>query len=655
MPDILLTEPVAIFLTIIAVILITPLISERFRLPGIVGLLIGGMLIGPNGFHLLAVGESIELLATVGLIYLMFSAGLEVNLQQFNRVRKKSLVFGVFTYMLPQTMGLAFGRLLGMDWLGSVLLGSAFSSHTLLAFPVLTRLGIIKNEPIAITVGATIFTDITAFIVLAATIAIKGGSLEPIYFIKLVIMLAVFAVLVLYGIPIVGKWFLKRFHHITVEFQFILVALFIAAILAELIGIHAVVGAFLAGLAINATLPHRSPVINHILFLGESFFIPIFLVYSGMITDAVVFLQNWNTILIGLGMTFIAYVSKFIAAWISGKIFHSTNDEIMTVWGLSQAQAAVTIPTLIIGVELGLFSTALFNAAIMMVLLTSITSPLIVQTFGKRLHAEGTPSKKTRSALGRILVGIANPDTKDALLELGAALADSSSGIVLPMNVAVDMRGHIEGFESQQKIFEGEIFDNLPIIDSPIRRIDGSAAKGIIRASIEQEATLIVLGWGNEPRIRQRVFSTLIDEVVWNASVPVLIGKLTVPINAYKRIVLLLPPRSQSILRINKTIEVLNQLSDAINVPIEIFAAQEYVAIVNDQLTLSKPDHPFKIHEFEPGLEEENQALLRKTDLVLVPTEGSRTRFRASLGYFTERLLSVSKSAVAVIHFPKEK
>ena len=654
MSNTLLTEPVAIFLTIISVILITPLISERFKLPGIVGLIIGGMFIGPNGLHLLAVNESIELLSTVGLIYLMFSAGLEVNLQQFNRVRNKSLIFGILTYALPQTMGLVFGRLLGMDWPGSILLGSAFSSHTLIAFPVLTRLGIIKNDPISITIGATIFTDITAFIVLAAIIAISGGTLEPVYFIKLVIMLAAFTFLVLYGIPVVGKWFLKRFHHLTVEFQFILVALFFAAILAELIGIHAVVGAFLAGLAINATLPHRSPVINHILFLGESFFIPVFLVYSGMITDAIAFLQNWNTILIGLGMTFIAYVSKFIAAWISGKFFHSSKDEIITVWGLSQAQAAVTIPTLIIGVELGLFSNTLFNAAIMMVLLTSITSPLIVQRFGKRLHVKSTP-RKYHSALERVLVAIANPDTKDALLEFGAALADNSEGIILPLNVAVDMRGQIEGVESQQKLFQGEVFENLSVKKQPIRRIDASAAKGIIRASLEQSATLIVLGWGAEPRIRQRVFSTLIDEVVWNASIPVIISKLTVPINAYKRIVLLMPTHCQPSSNIDKTIEIVNQLSQAINISIEVFAAAEYIPVVSEKLIASNLDHPYKVHGLEEGLNHGVQGIMKENDLVLVPTTGSKTRFRSSLGYFTENLLSFSKGSIAVIHFPTVK
>jgi Kef-type K+ transport system membrane component KefB len=274
-----LNEPVAFFLLIMSIILITPLLSERVKLPGIVGIILGGMLIGPHGFGLIEAGDRMEFLSTIGLVYLMFSAGLEVDIHQFMRVRGRALVFGFFTFLMPQLMGMGLGYFLGLEPLGMILLGSAFASHTLIAFPILTRSGATRNEAIAVTAGATVLTDIGAFIVLAVVLGAKSGGLKITYFIQLLVLLSIFTALIIIGLPRLGKFFFQRFSTRSVEFQFVIVVLFVAAFGAELIGVHEVVGAFLAGLAINATLPHHSPVTGHVLFIGESFLITVFKLY----------------------------------------------------------------------------------------------------------------------------------------------------------------------------------------------------------------------------------------------------------------------------------------------------------------------------------------------------------------------------------------
>src|SRR5215216_5639065 len=195
-----LNEPVAFFLLIMSIILITPLLSERVKLPGIIGIIIGGILIGPHGFHLIEAGDRIEFLSTIGLVYLMFSAGLEVDIIQFMRVRGRSIIFGFFTFLLPQLMGMGLGWILRLDWLGMILLGSAFASHTLIAFPILTRLGVARNEAIAVTTGATVLTDIGAFIVLAVVLGAKTGGLGIVYFIQLFVLLSSFTALILLGL-----------------------------------------------------------------------------------------------------------------------------------------------------------------------------------------------------------------------------------------------------------------------------------------------------------------------------------------------------------------------------------------------------------------------------------------------------------------------
>jgi len=310
----LFSKPVGFFLIVMAIILVTPLISERLKLPGIIGIIIGGMLIGPHGFGLLEDNDRIQFLSTIGLVYLMFSAGLEVDINQFMKVRGRALVFGFITFIFPQLMGMGLGYILGLDWLGMILLGSAFASHTLIAFPILTKLGVTRNEAVAVTTGATVLTDIGAFIVLAVVLGANKGGITFAYFAQLFILLAIFTAVIIFGLPRFGKFVFQKLTGRAVEFQFVIVALFIAAFFAEVIGVHEVVGAFLAGLAVNSMLPRHSPVAGHVLFIGESFFIPVFLLYSGLITDPLTFLKSPQTVVVAAGDTVVAYVSKLITA-----------------------------------------------------------------------------------------------------------------------------------------------------------------------------------------------------------------------------------------------------------------------------------------------------------------------------------------------------
>ena len=284
-------------------------------MPDIVGLILGGILVGPHGLNLLSTTATIELLSTVGLIYLMFSAGLEIDLHQFNKVKEKSLVFGLLTFSIPEISGVFLGRALGLDWIAAVLLGSIYASHTLIAFPILSRLGILRNESISVTVGATVLTDVLALLTLAIVVGMQGQENASTHVLLLVVLMVGDTVLILFGMPRLGKWFFDRFTGRSVEFQFVLVALFVSALLAEQIGMHPIVGAFMAGLAINSTLPPRSRVIGQVLFLGESFFIPIFLMYIGMVIDPRVFIFNRETLITGLALTVAVYVTKYLAAW----------------------------------------------------------------------------------------------------------------------------------------------------------------------------------------------------------------------------------------------------------------------------------------------------------------------------------------------------
>ena len=649
-----LNEPVAFFLLIMSIILVTPLLSERVRLPGIIGIILGGMLIGPHGFRLIEAGDRMVFLSTIGLVYLMFSAGLEVDINQFMRVRGRSIVFGFFTFILPQLMGMALGWILGLNWLGAILLGSAFASHTLIAFPILTRLGVTRNEAVAVTTGATVLTDIGAFIILAVVLGAQSGGLSIGYFVQLFVLLSIFTLLIILGLPRLGKLFFQRFHGRAIEFQFVVVALFVAALGAELIGIHEVVGAFLAGLAINATLPRHSPVTGHVLFIGESFFIPIFLLYSGMITDPLSFLEDRQTIIVALGVTVVAYVSKLLASWITARIFKYTKHEFWTVYGLSHAQAAVTIPTLIIGLETGLFDSTLFNAAILMILLTSITSPLIVQRFAPDLQT-GTDEETPSPLFSQILVPIIDPRAQEQLITLAVLLAKVNEGKVLALSVARAQREQETHFALHRDML-GRVHDVMQDPHSDIElipRLAATHAQGILFTEQERDASIILMGWRGKRSLRESLLGSVLDEVIWGSDTPVIVGKLTVPLNGVQRVVFILPPKVIPHIALRRMLEANLSIAQALNVPLLVRADSSYMRSIEDLLRTIATENPIQVEtlndQLKPALFEHESI----SSFIVVPGFGSRKRVADTLGNLPEQLAAAFDGNMAILHFDK--
>ena len=647
-------EPIVFFLVVMTIILVAPILSEKVRLPGIVGIILGGMLIGPNGLNLLAANDRMEFLSTIGLVYLMFSAGLEVDFHQFVKVRGKAVIFGLLTFLIPQGFGMLLGWLLGMPWLGLILLGSAFASHTLIAFPILTRLGVTRNEAVAVTAGATILTDIGAFLILAIVLGAKDGTLAVGYFIKLFVLLALFSFAIFFVLPKIGKWFFQRYTGRAIEFQFVIVVLFVAALGAKLIGVHEVVGAFLAGLAINATLPRHSPVSGHVLFMGESFFIPLFLLYSGMITDPLSLVRNPGAILVAVGILFVAYVSKFLAALITGRLFHYSKAELFTAFGLSHAQAAVTIPTLVIGRQIGLFDDNLFNAAIVMILFTSITSPMLVQKFAPKLKEE-PEDQELKPLFHRILVPISNPASEQNLITMANLLAADCRGNVLAVNVTKESSSFAYEFHKQK-----ELLDKIPtLVDDPesqielIPRLANTYAEGILMTSKERGASLIFMGWRGKRNLQQNILGSVLDEVIWGSDLPVMVGKLPQNVLGMQRVLLLMPEKVVANEVLRRIIEANIVIAKSLNVPLEILAASAFIHRIKDILHEEESDIEVNIKEMEVSLRISDLHKHTDSDLLVIPGYGSRQRFLAHVGNLPERLAAGFDGNIILLHFDR--
>ncbi len=345
-----LKNPVLLFSLILFIILFAPIVLNKFRIPHLIGLIIAGAVIGPNGFNLIARDMSIILFGTVGLQYIMFLAGLEIDLNEFKKNSTKSLVFGLLTFSIPMTLG-TFGSyyLLNFSWPTSILLASMFASHTLIAYPLISKLGIAKNKAVNITVGGTMITDTLALLVLAVIAGMQVGEINREFWIRLGVSVVLFAAVVMILFPIIGRWFFKRFDDNISQYIFVLAMVFLGCTFAELAGVEAIIGAFLAGLALNRLIPHTSPLMNRIEFVGNAMFIPFFLIGVGMLIDYRAFIKDYDTLIVAGFMTVTAMVGKYIPAYLTQKIYGFNTDERRLIFGLSNAQAAATLAAVLVG------------------------------------------------------------------------------------------------------------------------------------------------------------------------------------------------------------------------------------------------------------------------------------------------------------------
>ncbi|MGB0177766.1 MAG: cation:proton antiporter, partial [Owenweeksia sp.] len=431
-----LTNPVLKFLLILVIILFAPILLNKVKIPHLLGLIIAGAVIGPNGFNLMERDSSIILSGTAGLLYIMFLAGLEINLADFRKNSRMSLVFGFYTFSIPMVMGTLTGLyLLEFSIPTSVLLASMFASHTLIAYPLISKLGIARNKAVNITVGGTMITDTLALLVLAVIAGMTTGEVNAAFWIRLSVSIVVFGLIVILLFPLISRWFFKRFDDSVSQYIFVLVMVFLGAVLAEAAGIEAIIGAFLAGLALNRLIPHTSPLMNRIEFVGNAIFIPFFLIGVGMLIDYRAFFADWETIKVAAVMILIATCAKYIAAWLTQKSFKFSVDERRLIFGLSNAQAAATLAAVLVGynivvgeTEAGepirLLNESVLNGTILMILFTCTIASFVAQKGARNIALlEASEDTNDESAdQERILIPVNNPETTDELINLGITI-----------------------------------------------------------------------------------------------------------------------------------------------------------------------------------------------------------------------------------------
>lgn len=550
-----LQDPVPIFTIVLFIILLAPILLRKLRIPSIVGLILAGMAIGDHGFNIIAKG-SIDLFGEAGLLYIMFLAGLELDMAEFKRNKYKSIVFGFFTFAIPIGLGfLLCHYVLHFDLVASVLVSSMFATHTLVAYPLASRMGIAKNEAVTITVGGTIITDTAVLLILAVITGSSHGELNQAFWLKLSASFLLFAVGVLFGFPFVGRWFFKRIKDDQItHFIFVLAMVFLASWLAKLAGVEAIIGAFLAGLALNQLIPHTSPLMNRVEFTGNAIFIPFFLISVGMLIDLGVLLNGTEALIIAGALTTMALASKWLAAFITQKIFAYSSTQRKLIFGLSTSHAAATIAVILIGYNTGLIDENVLNGTIILILVTCMVGSFVTANAGKQLaisEADKLPAVSAHRE--RMMIPVMNIEKLEGLLDFAILIKEEAS--VLPIDLLSVVQDDAKARDTvilNQKKLEGAVKHGAGTGTriQVMNRVDLNLSNGVARAVKERLVTDLIIEWDEKSSrasdfFVNSLFGTTTQNIIDTVWETIYICHLQHPVNTTRKIIMVVSPNGQ--------------------------------------------------------------------------------------------------------------
>ncbi|MFN3312334.1 MAG: cation:proton antiporter [Hyphomonas sp.] len=582
--DLPITDPVLIFAIVAGLILLAPIILGRWRLPGMIGLLIAGALLGPNGIGLLARDTAFVLFGTVGLLYIMFTAALEVDLAVLNKSKGHTLVFGLLTFAVPMTLGLVAARyILGFDWMPSALLASTFASHTLLTYPIASRLGITRNPAVTTAVGGTIITDTLALLVLAVVAAMARGQVGDNFWTQLFLGLTAYVAGVLILLPIIARWFFRNIARDGVsEFVFVLAVVFAISAAASYAGSEPIIGAFLAGLALNRLIPHNGILMNRINFTGEALFIPFFLLSVGMLLDLRIFIGGLQAWLVALTMVTTVIASKWLAAHAASRLLGYNTNQAQVIFGLSVPQAAATLAATMVGFQLGLFDETVVNGAIMMIFVTCILAPVVVQRFGRAMAfaEEAVQEKVDVYTPQRILVAAANDAPGHRLVDLAIMLKQPGSPQpVRPVRVLsnVNLDPAIEAAARRDLEAVTSHFSGAEIAAEPriVRAVN--VGSGLMKAVQDTAATDLIIGWPESGTTHELLRGSLINQLLGQAHVNLFVSRLRDSMETFSRLLIVLPQHAEHEEGFHDAMLTLKHLATQIGAQVHVVTTKEAI------------------------------------------------------------------------------
>ena len=617
---------VLVFAVILFIILLAPLMFRRMKIPGIIGLILAGVIIGPHGLNLIAKNSAIDLFSTIGLLYIMFLAGLELDLKGFANYRHKSLVFGFFTFMIPLAIGYPVCRyLLQFSFETSFLVSSMFATHTLVTYPIVSRLGISRNEAVGITVGGTMLTDTAVLIILAIISGSVSGEITMDFWIKFSISVVLFLLIVLVLIPKLATWFFRNFEgEKNSHFIFVLAMVFLAAFLSEVAGLEPIIGAFAAGIALNRLIPHTSSLMNRLEFVGNSLFIPFFLISVGMLINLNVLLQGPYALIIAATLTIVALIGKYIAAWITAAIFRYSSAYRNLIFGLSSSHAAATIAVIMVGYRLGIVDEHILNGTIVLILVTCLVASFVTEHSAKRvlIMEKIIPLPLPTLRDQKILIPIYNPNNMERLLDLAIAIKKHKNRFpIVSLSVVADDQ------EARQKLIEAKQTLEKAIIHAAavdqeveiITTISQNIPSGIKRVATEIFATEIIIGFALKHQFTDLLFGNIIKYIVENTNQAVWVCSISPHLSQRQKIVVVCPRYADREYGFELWLSRVFRLADSLKVSVDFLSTPQTFRHVKEYQQVNSIPIPTKHIEFTDWTDFlKISDFIQPTDLVII-------------------------------------
>lgn len=561
MPDLTqyfpITNPSLIFLLVLVIILLAPIIMGKLRIPHIIGMVLAGVAIGQYGFNILVRDDSFELFGRVGLYYIMFLAALEMDVEGVKKNKGKLSLFGLLTFAVPFTLTFIMSEwLLGYPTIASLLLGCLMASNTLIAYPIVSRYGQQRKPSVALSVGASMLSLLVALVVLAALVASHNGQTGVLFWLWFVAKFVIYCGGLTLLIPKLTRWFLRRYSDAVMQFIFVMAMLFMSAVLSESIGLEGIFGAFLSGLILNRYIPHVSPLMNRIEFIGNALFIPYFLIGVGMLINVRLAFSDTGVLWVALAITLFGTAGKAIAAYLSALLFRlplNTSGNMM--FGLTSAHAAGAIAIIMVGMRLTtpdgsvLVTGEMLNGVVLMILLTCLISTVVTEQAAQQitLRDKEIPQEDTQDD-EKMLIPMKYPEYAVRLVNLAIMMRNPKLGRgLVGLSVVYDDVDMRLNQERGQRLLE-KVQQYAAAADVKMQtqvRVAANIANGIKHAFKEFRASEIIIGMHMHPEVSASFWGEFHQSLFNGLNRQIIMARLKQPLSTIRRIEVAVPSRAQ--------------------------------------------------------------------------------------------------------------
>ena len=543
------TEPTWIYLGVLSIVLFAPLLFNRLRLPHIIGMILAGLLIGPNGINILDRDDSFELFGEVGLFYIMFLASLEINMQEMKQAKGGALFMGLAVFAIPIALGLlANTYILKYDnFMTSLLLASMYASYTLISYPIVARYGLSRLRCVNFVVGGTVITDTLTLFVLAIIVGISRGEANVWFVLLMFVKLIAVGAIIIFFFPRIARYFFRNYNDSVIQYIFVMMLLFLGAGLMKLAGMEGILGAFITGLVLNRLIPHSSPLMRRIDFVGNAIFIPFFLIGVGMMIDVSVLFKGGGSLIVAAVMVGTALTGKWIASFLVSKVYRMSSDERNLMFGLSTSQAAATLAAAIVGNKIGLLNDDVLNGTILLILVTCIVSSITSDRASRKLILSGKALNTPKAVSSKkTLLALANPNMVDRLMDLALLVRKENSQIPLSaITVVLD--------EDKQRQNDGaKVLDQAANIAASVSvplltkmRLTTNLAHGIVHEVKENDYRELILGFHKKETANDSFLGNVLPEVLNSLDCQVVMARMNIPLNTVRMIHITFPAKAE--------------------------------------------------------------------------------------------------------------